>query len=111
MYEYLDVKDKESIRDNCLLLGHNYFSKAVEQKHTNDKVTNNDEKELDNNCFNRMLELMNESFKQTRYPHSQNYNLEWKYSLRFMLKFASELDQIIQNKYAMKPEHKSTIVK
>lgn len=111
MYECLDTKDKETIRDNCLLLGHDYLSKAVEQKHTNDRINKNDEEEVDNNSFVRMLELMNDSFKQTRYPHSQNYNLEWKYSLRFMLKFVDALDQIIQNKYSMTPEHKSTISK
>ena len=111
MYKCLDIKVQEFIRDNCLLLGHTYLSKAVTNKHTNDRVCNDDEKESDNDLFFRMLELMNDSFKQTRYPHSQNYNLQWKYSLRFMLKFASELDRIIQNVYDMEPDSKTTLLK
>lgn len=104
MYEYLLVDDQNIIRNNCMLLGDDYLSKAVSQKHTNDRIKNNDEIGTNNSLFDSILELMSDSFKQTRYPHSQNYNLEWKFSLRFMLKFADELNNLIQNKYDIKKE-------
>ena len=99
MYEYLLIDDQTEIRNSCMSLDEEYLLNAVNQKHTKDKIKNNGSIATDDSLFDSMMNLMSESFNQTRYPHSQNYNLEWKYSLRFMLKFADGLNNVIQNKY------------
>lgn len=103
LFDNLNQDDKNLIKNNCMSLGEKYLFRASSKRHTNDKMVldsdKNCDKISDESLFDLMIDLMSESFLETRYPHAENYNMEWKYSLRFMLKYADALNSLIQNKY------------
>lgn len=76
----------------------NYLEENLSEENLikRNEVYQNHKQELSDKYFDKILTQVSDAFKFTRYPDFYNYNMDYKYCLKFLLAFAQELQGNIE---------------
>lgn len=108
MYDVLPDEIKSDLKKVTSYFDESYLEKVsnpksqfrdvikIKEKQKDEECSQN-QQELSDKYFEKILSQISNAFKETRYPDFYNFNLDYKYCLKFLLAFAQELASNIEN--------------
>ena len=104
LWQWSDLKAKETAGES-LTEEESAFLKKYEEQFLDEKETESRKRLYEqehqlkiDKYFDQLLNQISDSFKITRYPDFYNFNLDYKYCLKFLLAFAESLSVEVQRK-------------
>lgn len=100
--KFLDLCVKRSIGEELTLAELEYYEKYAEENFSEENLNNrnseyeNKQQNLSDKYLDGILTQIADAFKFTRYPDFYNYNMNYKYCLKFLLAFAQGLQSNIE---------------
>ncbi len=100
--KFVDLSLKRDCGEILTLEEDDYISNYLQENFSEENIIKqneefqNQQKELSDKYFDKILTQVSDAFKFTRYPDFYNYNMDYKYCLKFLLAFAQELQSNIE---------------